>query len=75
MLVLNSPLWSAALLLLPLLWWLPEISVTAGAHFSAMAPTPTQILPEPFVILLMGVVLLVAASGFRFILAKKQDAK
>lgn len=60
---------------LPLLWWLPEISVTAGAHFTAMTPASGQMLPEPFVILLMGVVLLVAASGFRFILAKKRDSQ
>jgi hypothetical protein len=34
-----------------------------------------RVIPEPFFILLLGVVLLVAASGFRFILGKKQDSQ
>lgn len=55
----------------PLLWWLPEISATASAHFRMGTPTSVPVIPEPFFILLMGVVLLVAASGFRFILGRK----
>lgn len=56
----------------PLLWWLPEISATASAMGT---PTSVPAIPEPFFILLMGVVLLVAASGCRFILGKKQDSQ
>jgi hypothetical protein len=59
----------------PLLWWLPEISATASAHFSMGTPTSVPAIPEPFFILLMGVVLLVAASGCRFILGKNQNSQ
>jgi hypothetical protein len=34
-----------------------------------------RVIPEPFFILLLGVVLLVAASGFRYIIGAKRDSQ
>ena len=58
----------------PLMWILAEVSATAHARFGSVARVSHQAIPEPAFILILGVVFLVAASGFRALYGRKKGS-
>jgi hypothetical protein len=61
----------ALFLALPLIWILTAISAIANVQLGDISPISSQALPEPILILLAGLVLLLVASGFRSVIGKK----